>query len=54
MCQSLVMYYPKSDLMDCRSQPELYSYLNAYGVINATGEMLQDFDLPYNPNNLPM
>jgi len=54
MCEAFIYYYPKSSLIDCRSQPEYYAYLDALGgVKNATGSFLRRLNIPYDPALLP-
>jgi hypothetical protein len=57
MCESFVYYYTdepptSSSLVDCRSQPEYFSFLKTLGVQNATGEILKTFGLPFDPAKL--
>ncbi|CAL8072003.1 unnamed protein product [Orchesella dallaii] len=54
MCESFIVFYPKTTLIDCRSQPEYYTYFGAIGVQNATGKMLNDLHLPFNSRKLPI
>jgi hypothetical protein len=35
-CEAALLYYPKSALMDCRSEPEFLSYVEPLGVKNIT------------------
>ncbi|CAL8098886.1 unnamed protein product [Orchesella dallaii] len=53
ICEAILVYYPKSRLTDCRSQPELYQYLGAVGVMNATGETFRKLNVSYSPDSLP-
>lgn len=53
MCESFIIYYPKSTLIDCRSQPEFFSYFHSIGVENAKGELLDKLHLPLVSRNLP-
>lgn len=53
MCESFMYYYPKTTMLDCRSQPEFYSYFNGLGIENVSGSVLNDLALPYNPSSLP-
>ncbi len=46
MCQAVITYYPKTDLSDCRSQPEFYSFFNAMGMRNVSGNALGPLDMP--------
>lgn len=51
MCAAFIVYTPKANLLTyCSSQPELHSFFNAIGVQNATGNILNDLNLPVNPN----
>ena len=47
MCEAVLFYYPKSDLTDCRSQPEFYSFFKALGIENVTGDILTKMNLPW-------
>lgn len=49
ICEATLVYYPKARLSDCRSQPELYQYLGAIGVMNATGETFRKINVSYSP-----
>ncbi|CAL8092372.1 unnamed protein product [Orchesella dallaii] len=53
MCELFIIFYPKTTLIDCRSQPEFYDYFQAIGVENVTGGMLNQLQLPFNSNLLP-
>ena len=51
MCHAFMFVYPKPALVDCRSQPELGSYLAAMGVRQGaggvSGPLLQKLRLPF-------
>ncbi|CAG7724039.1 unnamed protein product, partial [Allacma fusca] len=51
MCQAVLFYYPRSNLTDCRSQPEFYSFFRPLGIDNVTGDVLEKLKLPYDGNN---
>jgi len=53
MCESYLMYYPRSTLVDCRSQPELHQYLGAFGIMNVSGDIFRKLHLPFDPKELP-
>ncbi|CAG7815996.1 unnamed protein product [Allacma fusca] len=49
MCQALLLYYPKSSMVDCRSQYEFHSFFDSLGIEHVEGEMLKSLNLPYAP-----
>lgn len=53
MCETFIVYYPKATLIDCRSQPEFYTWFDAIGVGNAKGRLLENLHLPFNSRELP-
>jgi len=46
-CEVMFNYYPASKFVDCRSQPELYSFLSSFGIKNVTGAFLEQLDSKY-------
>lgn len=46
MCQAIMLYYPKDKLADCRSQPEINSFLEALKIQNVSGELMKVLAIP--------
>ncbi|OXA42075.1 DBH-like monooxygenase protein 1 [Folsomia candida] len=49
MCMAFVYYYPRIPLSECKTQLEFYSFLNPLGIINVTGDILNEMEMPYAP-----